>query len=119
MRLHICEFLEICEKSRFLAQNVRFPAWVGDISRRGIERSNHERLSRVSPRSFGQIVNFLEKSKISKILDFEKSRNLAVFSLWSHLRAQFGLYDQMLVGTCFLSMVHVSKSFVCKNMQLN
>ena len=58
-------------KSRFLAQNVRFPAWVGAISRRGIERSNRERLSRVRPRSFGPMVNFLVKSKISKILGLE------------------------------------------------
>ena len=65
MRLHICEFCSKIEKSRFLTQNLRFPAWVGAISRRGIERSNRERFSRVSPRSFGPIVNFLEKSKIS------------------------------------------------------
>ena len=55
---------------------MRFPAWVGAISRLGIARSNRERLSRVSPRSFGPIVSFLEKSKLSKILDLEKSLNL-------------------------------------------
>ena len=82
MRLDIGEFCSKSQKSRFLTQNVRFPAWVGDISRRGIERSDHERLSRVSPRSFGQIVNFLEKSKISKMCDFKNAQKLALGTLW-------------------------------------
>ena len=116
MRLNICEFLRKSKKSQFLTQNVRFPAWVGDISRRGIERSNHETLSRVPPRSFGPMVNFLEKSKNWKILDFQKCWKISFYAVWSHQGCQYGSYDLDIGGAQSFTRVHVSKIFVCENM---
>ena len=82
MRLHMSEFSSKSPKSPFLTQNVRFPAWDGGISTRGIERSNLERLSRVPPRSFGPIVNFLMNPKISKITLLEKCSKIALGGVW-------------------------------------
>ena len=68
------------QKSWFLTQNVEFPALYYDISRRGIERTTLERVSHASPTSFGQMVNFLEKSKNRENRHFQKWPKITVAS---------------------------------------
>ena len=57
---------------------MEFPVHYSDISRWGIQRSNHETLSRVPPRSFGPMVNFLEKSKNHDFEPFQKPAKIRV-----------------------------------------
>ena len=72
-------FAQKSEKSQILTQNVEFPALYYDESRRGIERTMSERVCHASPTTFGQMVNFLEKSKNRENRHFQKWPNLGRF----------------------------------------
>ena len=116
MQLLFGNFAQNSEKSRILTQNVEFPALYYDISRRGIERTTLEGIFHASPTTFWWMVNFLEKSKNWKILDFQKCWKISFYAVWSHQGCQYGSFDLDIRGAQSFTRVHVSKIFVCENM---
>ena len=105
----------------FFSQNLEFPVPHSDISRRGMQRSNHETLSRVPPKSFGPMVNFLENFKNHDFDQFHKQANLRgvpqiqhFFSPIWFISTKYCSLAKLCIGICPKTFYQSKNAFAAK-----